>query len=67
MAATKVDYRNNVPTAQTNVTGGTVVIGATGAPASSIYNVSGRMPSTVVNATQTMRVNNATVNCAARH
>ena len=60
--ATKVDYRNNTPTAQSIVTGGTVVIGAAGAPASSIYTVSGRMPSTIVNTTQTMRVNNATVN-----
>lgn len=58
---TKVDYRNNAPTANTNITGGTVVIGATGAPSTSIYNVSGQMPSTTVNSTQTMRVNNATV------
>ena len=41
---TKVDYRSNTPTAQSNVTGGSVVIGAMGAPASSVYNVSGRCP-----------------------
>jgi len=59
--ATKVDYRNNTPTATTNITGGSVVIGAGAAPASSIYTVSGQMPSTTVNATHTMRVNNAVV------
>src|ERR1041384_216397 len=58
---TKVDYRNNAPTANTNITGGTVVIGATGAPAMSIYTASGQMPSTTANATQTMRVNNGEI------
>ena len=58
---TKVDYRNQAPLANTNITGGSVVIGGAGAPASSIYTVSGTMPDTTVNATHTMRVNNAAV------
>src|SRR5262249_39812955 len=58
---TKVDYRVNSANANANISGGTVVIGAGGAPASGIYHVVGQMPSTTVNATQTMRVNNAPV------
>ncbi len=58
---TKVDYHVNSADANTNISGGTVVIGAGAAPASSIYNVAGQMPNTIVNATQTMRVNNAIV------
>jgi hypothetical protein len=58
---TKVDYRNNAGLATTNITGGSVVIGATGAPASSIYNTSGTLPNTLINASQTLRVNNAAI------
>lgn len=59
--ASKVDYRNNTPTATTNITGGLVVIGAAPAPGGGIYNVTGQMPSTAINTGQTMRVNNAAV------
>jgi hypothetical protein len=59
--ATKVDYRVNSATANTSITGGQVVAGAAGAPAGSIYNVVGQMPSTTVNAGMTMRVNNGVV------
>ena len=61
LAATKVDYRMNAPLATTNITGGTVVVGGTGAPASSTYNVSGTTPSVTVNATHTMGVLAATL------
>lgn len=60
-AATKVDWRVNSPLSNTNITGGTVVFGGGSAPANSVYNVAGLMPSTTVNETQTMRINNAAV------
>ena len=58
--ATKIDYQVRTPLANTNITGGNVVIGAAPAP-SSTYNVVGLMPSLTINPTMTMAVNGATV------
>jgi hypothetical protein len=59
--ATQVDY--DVLALTTNVTGGLLVIGATGAPASTSYHVQGSTPNLTINATMTMIVtNNASAN-----
>jgi peptidase C25-like protein/fibronectin type III domain protein len=59
--ATQVDY--DVLALTTNVTGGLLVIGATGAPAATSYHVQGSTPNLTINSTMTMIVtNNASAN-----
>jgi hypothetical protein len=50
--ATQVDY--DVLAVTTNVTGGTLVVGAAGAPAATTYHVQGTTPSLTINAGMTM-------------
>ncbi|MFL6210217.1 MAG: beta strand repeat-containing protein, partial [Pyrinomonadaceae bacterium] len=52
--ATQVDY--DVLANTTNVTGGLLVVGATGAPAATTYHVQGTTPNLTINATMTMIV-----------
>ena len=61
----KVDY-GKYADRESIVTGGTVVIGATGAPASSNYTVSGRMPNRTINATMTRISTTPPSSCGAR-
>lgn len=63
-AGTKHDYGMNTLTQ--NITGGQVIFGATGAPASSSYNISfgaAFLPNFTVNPTMTLNVNNVRVLC----
>ncbi|HEV7858018.1 MAG TPA: fibronectin type III domain-containing protein [Pyrinomonadaceae bacterium] len=53
---TQVDYDVLSGTANTNVTGGLLVIGATGAPAATTYHVQGTTPNLTINPGMTMVV-----------